>query len=94
MQYFGNTDIAMKYRNRFPILLPAIYCSNPVAAAATLPLPPPLRCRLCRRTEAKLLLPLRCHCTACRAAATLLPCLRCCHAAAAVPPPPPMLLWF
>jgi hypothetical protein len=32
MQYIGNTDIAMKYCNRFPILLQAIYCSKPLAA--------------------------------------------------------------
>jgi hypothetical protein len=36
MQYIGNTDIAMKYCNRFPILLLAFYCSKPLAAAAWL----------------------------------------------------------
>jgi hypothetical protein len=30
MQYIGNTDIAIKYCNRFPILLLAIYCSKPL----------------------------------------------------------------
>jgi hypothetical protein len=30
MQYIGNTDIAMKYCNRFPLLLLAIYCSKPL----------------------------------------------------------------